>query len=435
MIFTIYYVAAMVLVAAEMAGMLRTARVLMLRRAPLLWTGILVATYATQIALLMRIAQAGPWPLPVVQWQPGQTMVIVDVLAIGLLQAYALLGLYRTGAPAAMLWSGGAVMLLLSVVAPVLTNADLYAYVGNALLGLSAYTPPHARFPGDLASINVFWNAPRPPTTYGPLWIAIARLVTTGAPSLLSKLLALRALSALLFVALVLLLRAYGLPARALVLVVLNPALYFEFVLNGHNDLLPVTVVVAAAIVARTRPAIAAALVAAAALVKIPYVLLGLPVLRGIVDARSRWSACIATVIAALGVSWLAGGRAYFDALSRYVSTSHLETVVHAIAALAAAGAIVAAVAGLRRLRSAVWLIPMIGAYTASWYALWSFPYALGARRVLVYFLLWLPFVTMLSEPTLVRQWTLTLVVPATVILALAIPPRTARAHGGPSYK
>jgi hypothetical protein len=170
-------------------------------------------------------------------------------------------------------------------------------------------------------------------------------------------------------------------------------------------------------------------------LVKVPYILLGLPVLAGIRDVRVRWSACVGAVALALALSWLGGGKAYIHALNAHVSGSHLETALHGVAALAAACVMLAAVAGLRRLRTAVWLAPMIGAYTASWYAVWSFPYALGARRVLVYFLLWLPFVTMLSEPALLRSWTLLLLVPAAVIGSLAIPPRSVRPHGGPSYR
>jgi hypothetical protein len=433
MIFTVYYVAALVLVAAEMAGMLRKVRLPLPRRPPSLWIFLLVATYAMQIALVMRIARAGPWPFAVVTWNEGETLTIVAFLALGLLQSYALLGVYRTGAAPSTLWGGAAVMILLSVVAPVLTNADLYAYVGNALLGVAAYAPPHAPFGGEFEAINAFWNVPMPPTTYGPLWIAIARLVTSAAPSLMTKLLALRIFNAALFASLVLLLRADGLPVRTLSLIALNPALSFEFVLNGHNDLLPVTILVAAAAVTRAQPIAGTALVAAAALVKAPYVLLGLPVLARIADARTRWSLCILAAAVALALSWLAGGPPYLRALTKHVVGSHLETFVHGLAALAAVCVVLAAVAGLRRLRTAVWLVPMIGAYTASWYALWSFPYALGARRVLVYFLLWLPFVTMLGEPAFWRWWTLTVIVPATVILSLAIPPRPTRVHGGPS--
>ncbi len=424
MIFTVYYLAALVLVGAEALGRLRKARIPVERRPASLWVYLLVASYAMQIALTLLLARPGPWPFALVIWQPGKTLIIVSLLLLGLAQCYALLALLRTGISATLVYAGCAVMLLLSFVAPVLSNADLYAYVGNALLGLGAYAPPHARFAGEFGAINAFWGAPMVPTTYGPLWIAVVRLITSAVPTLVLKLFALRAFAVALFVALLLLLRAYGLSTRMLALVALNPALHFEFVLNAHNDLLPVTIVVGAAIVATAAPMIAAALVTMAALIKVPYILISLPVLARIRSMPARVAAAAAAIVAALAFSWLGGGAPYVRSLSQHVYGSHLETFVHAIAILVAAAMMVSAFAGLRRLRTAVWLAPMIGAYTASWYAIWGFPYALGARRVLAYFLLWLPFVALVSEPSFTRPWSLEVVLPAVVILSLAIPPR-----------
>jgi hypothetical protein len=96
---------------------------------------------------------------------------------------------------------------------------------------------------------------------------------------------------------------------------------------------------------------------------------------------------------------------------------------LHAAAALAAVVAIAAAVAGRRRLRGAVWLVPMIGAYTAAWYAVWSVPYALGSRVVLLYLLVSLPLVSILAEPSLTRPWTLLLLLPAIVVVSLVARP------------
>ena len=432
MIFTVYYVAALVLAVAEARGLLRARRPETPPWPGLTWIVALVVTYAAQIALCEAIGTRGSWPMAVVQWQPGAAPIVAAFLALALAQSYALLGLYRSGAKTAAVVCGAALMAAFSF-APVLTNADVYAYVGNGLLGRAAYAPPAIPFPGELSAINAFWHVPVPAATYGPLWLAVARAVIALAPTLALKMTAFRVLGVALMAALFALLRAYGVPPRIVAIVALNPALYFEFVLNAHNDLLPVVIVTIAALTAPSWPLVASLLVATAALVKIPFALVGLPVLAVIHKREPRVAAVFVAIFAAAVVSWFAGGPAYFSALLTYASGSHLEGAVHAVAALAALAAIAFAIAGAPRLRTAVWLMPMLGAYTAPWYALWSMPYALGARRVLVYLAIWLPFVTFLAEPALTRVWTLAVVLPAVVILALGLSRTRQSLQGGPS--
>ena len=313
----------------------------------------------------------------------------------------------------------GAAMLLLSWYSPVFLNADIYAYVGNGLLGAAAYSPPNVSFPGDLALVNARWGTPVPASTYGPLWLVVAHLVVTLAPTLAGKLLAFRALSLALFVALIALLRACGLPPRILALAALNPGLQLQFVVDAHNDILPIVLVVAAAAIVRRLPYAACGLIVVAALVKLPYALVGLPVLAAMYPAKRRFVACTLVVVASAALSWFAGGAAYARALVGYASSSHLTGVLHGVAALAAIAAIAGAVAGARRLRAAVWLMPMLGAYTASWYAIWSLPYALQRRRIALYFLLWFPLVAVLGEPTLATPWTMFALIPILVAVSL----------------
>jgi hypothetical protein len=431
-IFTVYYVAALVLLVAELRGLLRARRPVTPRWPGLAWVVTIVVTYAAQIALCAAIASRGPWPMAVVRWQPDAAPIVAALLVLALVQCYALLGLYRAGATTTALVAGAVVMASISF-APVLTSADLYAYVGDGLLGRAAYTPPAVPFVGELAAINAFWHVPVAPATYGPLWIAAARIVVALGPTLLLKMTAFRVLGVALLAALFVLLRRYGVRPRAIAIVALNPALYFEFVLNAHNDLVPVVIVTIAALTAPWWPLAASLLIAAAALIKLPFVLLGLPVLANVRERLPRAMAVAVAVPVAAIVSWFAGGPAYARALVTYASGSHLEGAVHVIAAVAAVALLVAAVASARRFKAAVWLMPMFGAYTAPWYALWSFPYALGARRVLVYLAIWLPFVTFLAEPALTRVWTLAGVLPAAVILSIALSHPAQSPHGGPS--
>ncbi len=432
MIFTVYYVAALVLLVAEARGLLSSRRPATPHCPGIAWSSVLVVTYAAQIAICEAMATRGAWPMAVVRWQSDASLAVAALLLLALAQSYALLGLYRSGVKTVFIVAGGALMALFSF-APVLANADVYAYVGNGVLGRAAYTPPALPFTGDLSAINAFWHVPVPPATYGPLWIAVARVLVAAGPTLAVKMTAFRVLGIALLASLFALLRACGVEPRALAVVALNPALYFEFVLNAHNDLLPVVIVTLAALTAPWWALGASLLVAAAALIKIPFVLVGLPIFANVRKTVPRLMAAALSIVAAVLVSWFAGGRAYARALLTYATGSHLETFLHAIAALAAIVLLIAAVSAKRRLKSAVWLMPMLGAYTAPWYALWSLPYALGARRVLVYLAIWLPFVTWITEPALTRVWTLAGVLPAVVILALALSPRHQSLQGGPS--
>lgn len=432
MIFAFYYVSAMVLVAAETRGMLRPRGLQTPNWTGELWIAVIVVAYAVQIALCDALAQHGPWPLAVVRWQDDAAGAVAALLLLALVQSYALLGLYRSRVKVGWLVLGAALMALFSF-APVLTSSDLYAYVGNGLLGRGAYAPPNAPFYGEFSAINVWWHVPVPAATYGPLWLTVAHGITTLAPTLALNMTLLRVLGLVSFGALAALLRAYGVPARILATIALNPALYFEFVLNAHNDVLPVAITIAAAILAPAWPVVASLLIVAAALVKAPFVLLGLPVLARVRATSERAVAVAVAVAVSAAASWFAGGAAYARALMQYTSASGLANAVHAIAAIAALVVLATAIAGTRRPRTAVWLLPMFGVYTAPWYALWSVPYALASRRVLTYLAIWLPFVSFLTEPALTRVWTVAAVIPVVVVLAFAPPRRDHVLQGGPS--
>jgi len=417
-IFSVYYVAALVLAGGDLRGRLAQWRFQTLGPSAL-WCAVLPITYAAQIAILVLAAQRHPWPValvPPVLDRPA--LVTGPMLALAALQVYALAALYRARIGGAAI-AAGVVMTLLSCIAPVFANADVYAYAGNGVLGLAAYAPPHAPFPGDLAAINARWGTPVPAATYGPLWLLLARATGAVAPALAGKLLAFRALALAFFGLTLLALRGCGLPTRVLAIAAANPGLQLQFVLDAHNDVVAIALVVGAAALVRKLPAVACALLVAAALVKLPYALLGLPVLAAIASPARRYAACAAVVAGSAALSWIFGGEAYARALIGYASSTGLLGVVHAVAALGAVAAIVAAVAGARRFRAAVWLMPMLGAYTASWYAIWGLPYALGRRRVVAYLLLWFPLVSVLAEPSLATPWTMLVVIPVLVALSL----------------
>jgi hypothetical protein len=403
------------------------------------WIAALVLSYVA-VLVLVRYAALHEYPMEV--WRATMPLPVVDrsgveiehgnllaagMLVLSALQSYAMLALYRIKPPARAVWLGCGVLLLLSCAAPALTSFDLYGYVQYAGLGLRAYQASSLPFGGEY-HIFELWHDHPITAPYGPLWLVTAPLVTSALPTLLGKLLALRLLSAVLYVAFLVGLHALRAPSRIRNVAALNPGLMLQFVANGHNDLLPIVLIVWAAALVRTRMPIAFLLIAAAGLVKLPYVILGLPVLAAVRRGWITLAGGAFTIAAVVGLSWAIGGAGYLASLGAHVHEYPQDLAQH-VAAVTAFALIVIATASGRRLRAGVWIIPMLSAAIYPWYFLWGLPYALARRRIFGYLLVCFPFVTVLAGLSLfMRVWQLNIVLPLVVIASLAIV-RTARAR------
>lgn len=397
------------------------------------WIAGLIVSYAVQLGVVYYAAHnqypADPWrftmPLMVVD-DRGLATAHADVLTgimLGLaaLQSYVLLALYRNVPSQRALVTGCAVLLALSLAAPALMSFDLYGYVHNGLLGLAAYTPPDTPFPGEYHVIDLWFGRPTA-TLYGPLWLVVAPIVTSLGPTLLTKILALRVLNAALFVALAAGLGALGLPPRVRAIAALNPGLALQFVANGHNDIIAIVLLVyAAAFIKRRAPLLGTGLIAVAGLVKLPYAVLGLPVLAAIRPVSMRLAWAIAMLAAVVACSWFGGGIGYFNSLVGNV-TARPEDIVHRIAGIVALALIALAFFGGRRLRTTGWVIPNLAASVFAWYFAWGVPYALARRRIVAYLLVLFPFVTVLFESSFERGWELIVVLPIVCMVAVFTP-------------
>ena len=401
------------------------------------WCAILVVTYAMQLGLVWYAATAisanEPWravlPIGVASHDakhPDATAAAL--LALGALQAFSLLGLYRSAPRRGVLFLAAAALLLLSLAAPAFISPDPYAYVGDALLGTASYAPPHRDLPGEFALVNRFFTTPMLPAPYGPLWIALARIVASPFPSLLGKLLAFRALGAASFVAFLAGLRALGAPRRILAVAAVNPGLTMQYVASAHNDLLGIAAIVIAAAVLRRNPVVACGLVVVAALIKLPLAVLGLPIFAAVRSRAARYACAIAVVSGAVALSWFGAGAGYFQGLAVHVPEVGFVHLLNVAVSVAALVAIAVAFLGGRRLASAVWLMPMMGSYVASWYVTYGVPYALARRRILGALLVLTPFAALLLDAKFMRPWTYAVVVPAVVVLAIAARMKSERA-------
>jgi hypothetical protein len=433
-LFAAYYGAALVLVAFELVGAggwfgarPRFSRVARTSATP--YVIGLVASYALALSIVwyaathqsasaLQIWRGKLPPLPVVT--PG--MEHPNVIAVLLLTVYGcqcalLWAVYRRTVDDLVLRVAAAAMLVLSLVTPAFISLDPYSYAADAYLGRAAYVAPIAPLPGELRVVSEAFAGAVPPAPYGPLWLLLTRAVTALIPSLLLKLLALRLLGALSLIAVAGAMARLGLPRRLLAIVWLNPGLALYYVMNAHNDLFAVACIAWAA--AWIRRSVTASLIAilAAALIKLPFAVLALPVLQPIRSSRGRWACAVVIIIGALALSWLTGGREYFQALAVHAPPLAAYNVLNLAVAFGALAAVVTATAGYRRLRSAVWLMPMIGSYPTPWYFIWGFGYALARHRVLAYLLILFPLASALVDTEFWHMWTIVLVVPVLVAL------------------
>lgn len=393
------------------------------------WIAFCVALYALHLAAMWFAASyvGTPihWPSPAPIGVASADVRAPDLfeaglLALGAAQSYALLGLYRARAAGAPVAAGFVAMMLLSLASPAFESPDAYAYAGDAILGLHAYAPPHDDFTGQYETINRYFMSPMLPAPYGPLWIALVQIVTAPAHALLGKLLLLRAFGALCFVGLLAALRAFGVAPRAIAIAALNPALAAQFVCDAHNDLLGLTLLVAAAALLRRGSSVAgAATVAVAALIKLPFAAIGVPVFAEVRNRPLRYACAAAAVSLAAALSWFGGGAAYFRALAVHVPAAGAAYAFNLAIALAAVAILAIAFLGGRRLQTGVWPIAMMSAYVAAWYVPYGIAYALAKRRILAYMLLALPLACALLDAKFMRWWTSLLVLPLVVVLSV----------------
>ena len=428
------YASALALFCAELGGWFKLRRVSVPQIREGCWIFGIAVTYATQLAMVRYGALNGApalpqWrlemPIPVVWLFTAHSDVIdVAMLCCGAAQTYALIALYRSKPSMRAVAIGAAIIVAMSLAAPALTSGDVYSNAGYGLLGtVASYAPPARAFGGTFSAINRWWGVPMVASPYGPLWLAIDRFITAPWPSLLEKILALRVFGALCFVALAALFRGSGLPSRIVAITLLNPFLAFQFVANAHNDIFALAAIAAAAALTRARAGTSALLLFTVGLVKLPYVVLALPILNRVRPVLWRSALALSAVALTVAVSWLAGGRAYVRALLAHASPMESLVLWHAFADVVALAIVVSALFTGRRYLTAVWLLPAIGGFSPAfvfpWYLAWGLPYALSRHRALGYLLIWLPFISALVDQQAIHLWRILFVFPLVVVLAL----------------
>jgi hypothetical protein len=224
---------------------------------------------------------------PIPEFSSTSVALVLDVIFI--LQTGLLVMLARViGRPSRVLILGLSLVALVMLgfsLHQQITSGDAFAYVGSTL-ETDPYNPSTQAFPASFASINRMWGLPLIPSTYGPIWNAIAKIAVAPFATLRGKVLGIQILGALALISIVVTLVRTKAPPAVVALVALNPFLWETYVAEGHNDLLAAAFVVAAARSTRSRSIVT--LVAVAAAIKVSFALTGLVTLARISRPRDR---------------------------------------------------------------------------------------------------------------------------------------------------
>jgi hypothetical protein len=375
----------------------------------------LAACFAVTIAALASATTHPPGSLSSVARLPirvlsdagagdAETSNVMQALALAeaalLYLLYRLLAGRRVTPPVvALVGATFAAFLVGALASPASQSTDAYGYVSFALQPGIAYAPQGIPFTGDHAVLNGLFGTPRPAAYYGPLWIWFSHLVVAPFPTLVAQLYALRAVEALALIACIALLARLGVPFATLALVAVDPTVFLLWIVDGHNDLAGVALVLAGAALGAS-PAARVALVAAAGLVKLPLVAIGAVVFASEPSRVRRFALPAAAVVLCVAASLAFGGRAYAVHLLTPLPVkppTAAERLLHACDALVAVAALAVALAARRFTFGTVWVWPALAGFVAPWYGVWCLPYAL-ASGTLAAFLIAEPAVAYLSS-------------------------------------
>lgn len=292
--------------------------------------------------------------------------------------------------------AASALGFVIAFCAPVLTSADVYAYIAYGIFATSAYAPA-GPLPPSFAAIGDWWS-PLPPSVYGALWTAVSTLLVSVGHTPFGAVLAFRALGA---AALLLLVRfARGESWTAALMVATSPVLLWLGVGDAHNDLLAVDAALLAAALARRRPLLAALAIAGAILVKATVLLPAVLAVRAVRGLRLQFVTAAGGIAVAAIVTWIAGGAAYIRALRADALTHHtLYGGLHFALFALAIVLTVLAVRG-RMFPGGEWAYPWAAAWLYPWYLHWALPYALLRRGAIVQFLCALPLAAVALDTT-----------------------------------
>jgi hypothetical protein len=330
--------------------------------------------------------------------------------ASGVVQSLLLIALYRTlrspvrGAATAAL-VGAAIMTLLSF-ASVNTYPDPLAYIGYAKLPhfSDAYTPvPMHLHGGGFEAITARWGVRLPPLDYGPLWLAFDRITVGHTTDTTTALFIFRACNTLWLFGLFAVMFYLRTAIATLAVALMNPALYYYYIVQAHNDLFGILLIVTGMLVAQRRPLLGALIAGSAGLVKITLGLVALIACPSSADHSRRVAFLCIVVAVVIGGSLVLGGAPYMHSLANIWlaqtntavgAVRFARIAVHALLAAVALAATFAALFAVRFSPLETYAFGTLAPVTEPNYLGWCIPYALRMPNFAGLFFSSLPAIT-----------------------------------------
>ena len=307
-----------------------------------------------------------------------------------------------------------------AVAAPAMTSPDPFMYFSFAKIGFASFAAsPHLIHTPDLP-LGSWCQRLLLPSAYGPLFVTYERALLGGVHDPVIAVYVLRGTNALWLLAAVLLLHRVGAPASVLPLMALNPTVLFQYVAGAHNDIVTICLILAAVSVEGAGPALTAALVVAAGLVKLPFAVIGALAFVREPSLARRIAYAAGALALTLAISYLWAGRAYFEALSYYHSLlSPSSDRLQILVTVVALAAICVAIFTRRFAGVGAFAFPTLSVSEMQpWYALWGLPYAVREHRHLALFLILLPPAGFLMDDSISRIAQLVIFAGAVCIVA-----------------
>jgi hypothetical protein len=424
--------------ALRLPGFFAASRIYENIAALVLCVGCLVALFGLRLVLVYQAAHdpgtpQSHVPVPAVYdspafWSETYRRNISIVLAcVSIASSISLYVLYRCLAARGprrvdrvVVASAFGLLAIGALLAPAFGSGDPYLYAAYAKLGLHAYAP-HA------------WSERQVmPSLYGPLYLTYLQMLLGHVESAGRSLEILRLTNAAWVMLLVFFLFRLGVAFPILALAMLNPVLWAQYVEDAHNDVIGVTLILAAAFAARKVPAVALFLCAAAGLIKLPFALIGSLAFLAL-PGRSRLGWAAATPLFSGLASFLWGGRAYVDSFLAFSKNPQFFTSPEqrCIVGISIALIFWAVIRGDVKLSGAYAFPAMGGASAHSWYTFWALPYLVRDTPKLTAFLIFLPMSSFIIETPFQIPFLATgLVCGMTVLLLVAMAGKSKRNHG-----
>ncbi len=330
-------------------------------------------------------------------WHVAYGHVAPLVIAVVFLQSIVLAMLYLkartralTRADTAVVIAAVVAFVVMALRAHVLESTDMYNYVVYAHLGMAgSYATRIAIDDRALRRVTDLTWGVLPPSPYGPLWQIYNRAVA-NVPSLADATMRLRSVNAIVLIGLFGGLIAGRIPIAAVLILALNPYVYNQYVVNAHNDLVPIAALTLGVVFAARSRWFVIVAAAIAGLVKLPLLVVGLATFGAIDSLKKRITVAVAVVVLDLAISFALGGQPYVHALfyaadaDRHESLAHVAVVARLAVVVLGAGAIGFMFFRRQQYWPGLLALPSLRSSYYPWYLIWLLPLAY-ARRSAIY--------------------------------------------------